>query len=304
MAGVFLLLLLVISGGDCQNPQDAHSAANPSDSVQLNAAAGSVEAASTRVLQSQPVAATVNSTADPFTQRQTVYVDVGKKRQFPLRFPRMKPLPAGAATAFRLDVNDTCGLFTLFHTVYQKQGSGPPPHIHYSEDEYFISAGPGSTRVFTHQKATKFVAGRLPGLNVPPIEAGSAVLTGTGNGVDKWGGQLVFSPVGSVHYFVRETDIQDFFTVYLDGFTDQDIINYVIYGNPSPEQLLLYSGLYGIPHDMTGKFVGYNDSTGTAKPYRQARGPIDVPDAYPPAARLQALFDAVEARKCCKACVW
>jgi len=141
-------------------------------------------------------------------------------------------------------------------------------------------------------------------LNVPPIEAGSAVLTGTGNGVDKWGGQLVFSPVGSVHYFVRETDIQDFFTVYLDGFTDQDIINYVIYGNPSPEQLLLYSGLYGIPHDMTGKFVGYNDSTGTAKPYRQARGPIDVPDAYPPAARLQALFDAVEARKCCKACVW
>lgn len=33
--------------------------------------------------------------------------------------------------------------------------------------------------------------------------------------------------------------------VYLDGFADEDIINYVLYGNPEPEELLLYTGLYG-----------------------------------------------------------
>ena len=141
-------------------------------------------------------------------------------------------------------------------------------------------------------------------MNVPPIQAGSAVLNGTGNGVDTWGGQLVLSTAGSVHYFVRETDIKDFFTIYLDGFADEDIINYVIYDNPTPEKLLLYSRLYGVPHDMTGRFVGYNDTTGALKPYRQARGPIDVPEPYAPAVRLQALFDLVEARRCCKACVW
>jgi hypothetical protein len=68
------------------------------------------------------------------------------------------------------------------------------------------------------------------------------------------------------------TDVTDVFTVYLDGFADADIINYVLYGNPTPRELLLFSGLYGIPTDMTGTFVkGYNDSTGTKQLYRYVR---------------------------------
>lgn len=138
---------------------------------------------------------------------------------------------------------------------------------------------------------------------MPAVQAGSTVFTGTGNGVDKWGGQLAMSPAGSVHYFVRETAITDFFTVYLDGFADEDVINFVLYGQPTPESLLLFTGLYGIPTDMTGRFVGYNDSTGALKLYQQARGPVDLPPAYPQAVRLQAIFDIMEARRCCKTCL-
>lgn len=66
-----------------------------------------------------------STSSDPFTKRQTVWLDVGRKTKFPLVFPRMNPLPANisanpqSATSFRLTVNDTCGMFTLFHTVSQ-----------------------------------------------------------------------------------------------------------------------------------------------------------------------------------------
>lgn len=157
--------------------------------------------------------------------------------------------------------------------------------------------------MFTSQQNTQLKPGRLPGFNVPSVPMGSAVLNGTGNGVDKWSGQLVLSPAGNVHYFVRESNITDFFTVYLDGFADADVINTVIYGDPTPQELLYRSGLYGIPHDMTGAFVGYPDASGTQKLYRQARGPVDVPDSRKAAIRLQAMFDAVEKQKCCKTCL-
>jgi hypothetical protein len=67
----------------------------------------------------------------------------GSRGPYPLRLPRLLPLVPGPppATAFRLRVNDTCGLFTLFHTIAQPAGAGPPPHLHYGEDEYFIVRG-------------------------------------------------------------------------------------------------------------------------------------------------------------------
>jgi hypothetical protein len=110
---------------------------------------------------------------------------------------------------------------------------------------------------------------------------------------------------GNVHYFERVTNVTDVFTVYLDGFADADVINYVLYGKPyTPRELLLFSGLYGIPTDMTGAFVkGFNDSTGEKQLYRNARGPIDVPDAGAAVRRLQQLFDYVEKYNCCKACL-
>jgi hypothetical protein len=78
--------------------------------------------------------------SDPFTIRQTVYLNLGgrKSKPYKLRFPRMPPLPRGVNTYLRLNVTDTCGLFTLFHTIRQAAGAGVPPHIHYAEDEYFI----------------------------------------------------------------------------------------------------------------------------------------------------------------------
>jgi type II secretory pathway pseudopilin PulG len=82
--------------------------------------------------------------SDPFTTRQTVYINLGGKKHtktFPLRFPRLPPLPPGVPTYIRLNVTDTCGLFTLFHTVHQAEGAVVPPHIHYAEDEYFIVSG-------------------------------------------------------------------------------------------------------------------------------------------------------------------
>lgn len=109
---------------------------------------------------------------------------------------------------------------------------------------------------------------------------------------------------GNIHYFERITDVTHFFTVYLDGFADAAIIEYVLYGNPQPRELLLFSGLYGIPTDMTGAFVkGCNDSSGTQQLYRNPRGPIDVPNPLGAARRLQKLFDYVEEHRCCKACL-
>jgi hypothetical protein len=53
-----------------------------------------------------------------------------------------------------------------------------------------------------------------------------------------------------------------------------------------PAEFLAQTGLYGIPNDLTGTFVGLKD-------YRSARGPVDIGD--PQLLRLQALFDAGEA---------
>lgn len=119
-----LLLLLVVL---------AHKAACQS------AVASSLAGAAADDSSDKTIAQAASTNPDPFTRRQTVFVDVGTGKPFPLKLPRLNPLPPGnPATAVRLRVNDTCGVFTLFHTVHQPAGAGPPPHLHYAEDEFFI----------------------------------------------------------------------------------------------------------------------------------------------------------------------
>lgn len=50
---------------------------------------------------------------------------------------------------------------------------------------------------------------QLPGYNAPAVEMGSVLLNP---------GEVLYSPKGSIHYFVRETDVTDAFDVHVSGY--------------------------------------------------------------------------------------
>jgi hypothetical protein len=107
--------------------------------------------------------------------------------------------------------------------------------------------------------------------------------------------QALYSPRGSVHWFNRETETTDFYAVHASGHAMELIID-AFNTMTDPKELLSYTGLYGAPHDLTGRFVGL-DKCGD-KCYRSARGPVDVPSVVPSLRKLQKLFDLAEKKKC------
>jgi mannose-6-phosphate isomerase-like protein (cupin superfamily) len=213
-----------------------------------------------------------------------VEIEIGYNRTFLLRMPTFLPLPANSTGGFVRSFNDTCGLFDISYAASSKAGSGPPPHVHYGDDEWFIQAGSGKVRMYTHQKAVQLTPGQLPGFNAPPVKMGSAVLTT---------GQALYSPRGSVHYFARETDTTDFYAIHVSGYAMPLIID-AFNSDRNATELLYYTGLYGAPHDMTGRFVGMGDCGDEC--YRTTVGPVDVGDLQ--LQRLQGLFDIAEERGC------
>ena len=133
---------------------------------------------------------------------------------FRLRLPRfLRENPGGWART----ANDTCGHYDILYTPRGAQGSGPPPHLHYSSDEWFLLLGSGSVRMYQAQEpaAPIFAAGQLPGYNAPAVAMGSALIGP---------GDALFSPAGSVHYFARETATTDFLAVHAPGWGMEEVI--------------------------------------------------------------------------------
>jgi hypothetical protein len=77
-----------------------------------------------------------SGSAAPNDGRVSLRLNVGKNKYFTLRLPRAKPLPPGADGGFTRTYNDTCGLFDILYSAKGPAGAGPPPHIHYADDEW------------------------------------------------------------------------------------------------------------------------------------------------------------------------
>ena len=95
-----------------------------------------------------------------------------------------------------------------------------------------------------------------------------------------------------MHYYAREIDSTDFYAIHASGYAVELIFN-AFKTYQDPEKFLYYTGLYGAPHDMTGKLVGMDSCE---RCYLNATGPVDV--GPPQLERLQALFDEAESRGC------
>lgn len=134
--------------------------------------------------------------------------------------------------------------------------------------------------------ASAFLFLLVQGYNAPASKMGSVLI---GDGEDS---SVLYSPKGNVHYFARETSTTEFLAVHAPGYSTDLLIDFFDKMTDA-EQLMLYTGLYGVPHDMTARMVGATNET-----YRQARGPVDTGGARALVAslrRLQRLFDAGEA---------
>ena len=71
---------------------------------------------------------------------------------FQLCLPRLNPdLPKGYPRNF----TDTCGQYALVVTVDAPADVGPPPHLHYAEDEWFLPLGEGQVRMYGAQVAPR-----------------------------------------------------------------------------------------------------------------------------------------------------
>ena len=229
------------------------------------------------------LAAAAPASADIYSegrQRVTLTIPGGT---YSLLLPRLQPVsPSG--DLFRRTYHDTCGLFDVLHVAAGAKGTGPPPHVHYADDEWFLQVGEGSVRMFSAQRETTYLAGQLPGHNAPAPKMGSALI-GRGQAT-----QALYSPKGNVHYYTRETNVTDFFAIHASGYAMPLLLN-ADFTITNATELLYYTGLYGAPHGATGAMVGAPD-------YLAERGPVDpatLMRTREGLVKLQALFDAAEA---------
>lgn len=144
---------------------------------------------------------------------------MGPNEYFNLRWPRPKPTPGPSfgPKVFQRTWNDTCGLYTWSIDTNPTDGRGPPPHIHWADDEWFFPRGAGSeVRIYTTQNPQvggggmhncvrnsspslfltisarctllspsahcpanhqTFLPGMLPGITVPTVPMGFTVVT-------------------------------------------------------------------------------------------------------------------------------
>lgn len=211
---------------------------------------------------------------------------------FNLRLPRFLPTNETRGNVFRRTWEDTCGLFDILVGQYLGAGEGPPPHVHYADEEWFFPWGEGSVRMYAGQKSIKYLPGQVPGFNAPITVPGSASIKK---------GDILYSPVGVVHWFSAEDKgVYNFIQVHAYGYAMPKII--AAGGNPEifndDRRFLEYTGLWGIPHDKSGKMVGMKNLTSNTEwppvegTYRSATGPVKLFD--PDLKRLQKMFDDSE----------
>lgn len=183
-----------------------------------------------------------------------------------LKNPEIKQLGPGSSVVFWRTTDDTCGLYTWGEFVVAP-GQGAPPHLHYGDEEWFIPTQPGKIRMFGAKNGPHaFHNGELPGFNAPPEDVGSSQ-------IDL--GDVVYSPTGNVHYFTNENPVPvaGFLNIWAPGFgirrmfdsfkmVDFKFASSAMGGminGEAAQQLIEKTGLWGVPHDVTGKEVGRAD---------------------------------------------
>ncbi|MFM7676916.1 MAG: hypothetical protein ACKO5F_15350 [Synechococcus sp.] len=209
----------------------------------------------------------------------------------PIRMPRFLKNPrayrlSAIDTAYLVRTPaDTCGLYTwAVFTV--SDGGGPVPHVHYSDNEWFLTENHTGIRIFmpkTHSKP--LIPGEIPGLNVPAQETGSGVIPAN---------SAMYSPRRVVHYYTNESGkVQSgFHNIWEPGLGMLGVLDAFDRafkaGRPlDRNQLMLETGLWGIPHDSAGGMVGTSN-------FRQIRGPMAAHENH--LAHLQKLID--DGEKC------
>lgn len=211
-----------------------------------------------------------------------------------LNNPETKQLGPGSSVVFWRTTDDTCGLYTWGEFVVAP-GQGAPPHLHYGDEEWFIPTKPGKIRMFSAKNGPHaYRNGELPGFNATPEQMGSSV-------IDL--GDVMYSPTANIHYFTNENPvpIQGFLNIWAPGFGmrrvfdsfkqvdfkfSSSMMGGMISGNAAQE-LIEKTGLWGVPHDVTGKEVGQAD-------FKAIRGPMH---ANP--SNLQQLQRLIEAGERC-----
>ena len=181
--------------------------------------------------------------------------------------------------------DDTCGLYTwAVFTI--SDGAGPVPHVHYSDNEWFLTENNTGIRIYMPKNHTKpLIPGEVPGLNVPAQATGSGLLEPY---------SAMYSPRGVVHYYTNQSGVvqSGFHNVWEPGLGMIRILKAFddAFKNGKPlerKELMEITGLWGVPHDSDGGMVGTKD-------FRQIKGQMAHHDNH--LADLQKLID--EGEKC------
>ncbi|WP_024546873.1 hypothetical protein [Picosynechococcus sp. NKBG15041c] len=226
-------------------------------------------------------------------QERIVYEfpDTGLKLTMPrfLKNPKAFETPGKDVLVMLRTAADTCGLYQIAEAILPPN-AGPPPHFHFATDEWFFSTESSLVRLYASQEPQDpLQVGQIPGINVDPVKVGSVIQNQ---------GEILFSPKGMIHYFRNETpgqeNVRGFYNIWAPGYgvseRFEDINNldgsHADLSLAPAQQVFLQTALWGMPHDITGGFVGTED-------YYDERGPVFThPDHL---EQLQELFDAGEA---------
>lgn len=223
-------------------------------------------------------------------ERPAYLLTLGNKAKFCLRMPRYLPNPVKAdygTASFGRTVNDTCGLYSIVLHGKDPQGAGPPPHVHFADEEFFLPTTPGNVvRIFAQSDATKlrvYKPGEVPGWTVPAI-------TSVGH-ADVPYGSIGYSPMAVPHTYKGATELDGITAIWLNGFAMIPAINIPMSNNLTDEEKMWKTSMWGVPTDITSAMFGGPDFT-----TRALANKVALPPTTPAILRrLQKAFDAGEA---------
>lgn len=191
------------------------------------------------------------------TDRPIIPVKLASGTTFCLRMPRYLKNPRtdySGGTTFPRTYNDTCGLYGITFHPHVPEGGGPDPHLHLSDEEYFMPVTPGDVlRVFTQagpKHPRKYQPGEVPGYNLPPVSPMGHV--------DVPAGTIAFSPPNTPHTWKAATSLTNYVIFWLNGFVMEPSIN-IPQMSKNATQVLWESALWSSPTDITSVMFGGPD---------------------------------------------
>ena len=102
--------------------------------------------------------------------------------------------PSGNRMTFLRSLKSTCGKYVLV-SIDAPGETGPVPHIHYADDEWFYLTE-GTSTLLMQAETTRWRPGQRPGENAPAVTFHAFTLQQ---------GQLAYGPAGMVHQYKNET---------------------------------------------------------------------------------------------------